>query len=261
MHGCVICRITHRRTAPGNGACEQRGNVARRDRELHCAACCVQLQGLLVALEEGTVGLPHAHSYEHTRAAPLVHGHASALTRTKAGAASRALNRQHAPRQHPSRAFSVVASLLPAAFCTRYAPSQAASAKWASWLGGDGVGDVHRLGIAPAMSRAEVGRVQRSAFFGARCTCVSCILHVQNDMPHVCSHARVHALIPNKLALTPRLAPQYTKIAGGACSVPWIPQYPRTRVIGARRVPLESAAHLERALATLLTLFPCGTVS
>lgn len=149
----------------------------------------------------GGHGLFATCTYEHTREATLVHGHASALTRAKAGAPSRARNRQHAPRQHPSRAFSVVALLLPAAFCTLYAPSQAASAKWASWLGGDGVGDVHRLGIAPAMSRAEVGRVQRSTLFCARCTCVSCILHVQNDMPmsvhtHACtlSHqTRTHA--------------------------------------------------------------------
>jgi hypothetical protein len=34
---------------------------------LHCAACCVQLQGLLVALEEGTVCLPHAHMSTHAK--------------------------------------------------------------------------------------------------------------------------------------------------------------------------------------------------
>lgn len=123
--------------------------------------------------------------------------------------------------------------MLPAAFCTRCAPSQAASAKWASWLGGDGVGDVHRLGIAPAMSRAEVGRVQRSTLFGARCTCVSCILHVQNDMPmsvhtHACtlsyqtnSHSR-----PDSHPSTPRsqvvraASPGFLSIHGPELSVP-----------------------------------------
>ena len=101
------------------------------------------------------------------------------------------------------------------------------------------------------------------------CSVVRCFAHVvracrasfMSKTTCLCLFTRTRAPSHTKLALTPSLAPQYTKIARGACRVPVIPHYPRTSVIGARRVPLESSAHLERALATLLTLFPCGTVS